>query len=83
MLMGAAFAVMNAESVNLHYYFGSHELPLPVVLAAAVCLGALLGILAGLSGIARLKRENANLRRRIELTAQEVNNLRTIPIKDH
>ena len=63
MLVGAAFAVMNAENVNLNYYFGSTVLPLSVVLVGAVCFGALLGILAGLGGLASLKYENANLRR--------------------
>lgn len=83
MLVGAAFAVMNAEPVNLNYYFGSRELPLSVVLVGAVCIGAVLGILAGLTTMARLKRENAELHRQAKLASQEVNNLRTIPLKDH
>ena len=82
MLVGAAFAVMNAENVNLNYYFGSSVLPLSVVLVGAVCFGAVLGILAGLGGLARLKHENASLRRQVRLASQEVNNLRTMPIKD-
>lgn len=83
MLVGAAFAVMNAEPVNLNYYFGSRELPLSVVLVGAVCVGAVLGMLAGLTALARLKRENAALHRQARLTSQEVRNLRTIPLKDH
>ncbi|MCP4284281.1 MAG: LapA family protein [Gammaproteobacteria bacterium] len=82
MLVGAAFAVMNAENVNLNYYFGFTVLPLSVVLVGAVCVGAVFGILAGLSGLTSLKRENAALRREARLTAQEVKNLRTMPIKD-
>ena len=82
MLAGAAFAVMNAEQVQLNYYFGSAELPLSVILVGAICVGALLGILAALAGLAGLKRENASLRRQIRLASQEVKNLRTIPIKD-
>ncbi|MCB1830208.1 MAG: LapA family protein [Chromatiaceae bacterium] len=82
MLVGAAFAVMNAENVNLNYYFGSTVLPLSVVLVGAVCFGAVLGMLAGLGGLASLKRENASLRREARLASQEVQNLRTMPIKD-
>ena len=82
MLVGAAFAVMNAENVNLNYYFGSTDLPLSVVLVAAVCVGAVLGMLAGLAGLASLKRENASLRREARLATQEVKNLRTMPMKD-
>lgn len=83
MLVGAAFAVMNAEPVNLNYYFGSREFPLSVVLVGAVCVGAVLGMLAGLTALARLKRENVELHRQARLTSQEVKNLRTIPLKDH
>ena len=82
MLVGAAFAVMNAENVNLNYYFGSTVLPLSVVLVGAVCFGAVVGMLAGLGGLASLKRENASLRREARLASQEVQNLRTMPIKD-
>ena len=82
MLVGAAFAVMNAENVNQNYYFGSTVLPLSVVLVGAVCFGAVLGMLAGLGGLASLKRENASLRREARLASQEVQNLRTMPIKD-
>ncbi|MCP3869061.1 MAG: LapA family protein [Gammaproteobacteria bacterium] len=81
MLIGAAFAVMNADPVSLDFYFGIRELPLSVVLVGAVCLGALLGMLASLGGFFRLKRENAELRRREKLVSEEVNNLRSLPIK--
>jgi putative membrane protein len=42
MMIGAAFAVMNAEAVRLNYYFGVEELPLSVILVAALALGAIL-----------------------------------------
>ena len=83
MLVGAAFAVMNAQPVQLDYYFGTREIPLSVVLVGAVCVGALLGVLAGLLGMARLKHENSDLKRKARLVSQEVSNLRSIPIKDH
>ena len=83
MLLGVALAVMNAELVNLNYYFGSRELPLSVLLVGAVFVGAILGIVAGLGGTMRVKRENANLRRQARLASEEVNNLRSLPIKDH
>jgi len=82
MVAGSAFAVMNADPVVLNYYFGSREIPLSVVLVGTLCVGALLGLLASLGGVARLKRENAELKRKARLTSQEVNNLRSIPIKD-
>lgn len=82
-LAGVALAVMNAEPVNLNYYFGSRELPLSVLLVGAVFVGAILGMVAGLGGMMRVKRENADLRRQARLASEEVNNLRSLPIKDH
>ncbi|PLX63630.1 LapA family protein [Sedimenticola selenatireducens] len=83
MMIGAAFAVMNAETVRLNYYFGVKELPLSVILVAAVGLSAILGVLATLSSSLRLRRENMSLRHKARIARQEVNNLRSIPIKDN
>lgn len=82
MVIGAALAVMNAESVQLNYYFGSIQLPLSVILVGAIAAGSVLGLLAALGGFFRLKKQNVELRRQARLASQEVNNLRAIPIKD-
>lgn len=82
MVLGAAFAVMNAVNVPVDYYFGRRELPLPVMLLGALGLGALLGMLAGLGAILGLKRDNARLRRQERLAVDEVNNLRSIPLRE-
>lgn len=81
-LIGGALATLNAGSVDLNYYFGSVTLPLTIVLLGAVTFGVLLGVLASLGGIFRLKRQNSELKRKARLAAQELNNLRAIPIKD-
>ena len=83
MVIAIAFAVMNEGMVNLNYYFGSRELPLSVVVVGALALGALMGFLASMGGNLRLRRENATLKHKSHLAAQEVNNLRAIPIKDN
>ena len=82
MALGAAFTVMNAVNVPVDYYFGQRELPLPVVLLVALGVGALLGMRAGLGAILGLKRDNARLRRRERLAVEEVNNLRSIPLRE-
>lgn len=83
MMIGAAFAVMNAETVQLNYYFGVKEFPLSVILVAAVALGAILGVLATLGSSLKLRRENMSLRHKAKIARQEVNNLRALPIKDN
>ncbi len=71
MLLGAAFTLMNDGQVRLDYYFGSRTLPLPVVLLGALALGALLGLLASMGSITRLRRENAVLRRELEAQTRD------------
>ncbi|AKH19876.1 LapA family protein [Sedimenticola thiotaurini] len=83
MMIGAAFAVMNAETVQLNYYFGVQEFPLSVILVAAVAIGAILGVLATLGSSLKLRRENMSLRHKAKIARQEVNNLRALPIKDN
>jgi len=82
MAAGAIFAVLNPHPVSLDYYFGKLELPLSVVVVATLGVGALLGMLAGFGAILALKRENSRLRRRARQTADEVNHLRPIPVKE-
>ena len=54
------------------------KLPLVITLAFGACVG----MLFSLGMVVRLKRETLRLRRQIQLTEQEVVNLRNIPIKD-
>lgn len=82
MLVGAVFAVLNAEPVEFNYYFGSRALPLSLVMIAALGAGALLGMLSSMGLMFALKRENLSLRRKSQLASQEVNNLRALPLKD-
>ncbi len=79
---GLTFSVMNAESVTLEYYFGSSDVPLALLLALTLTLGALLGVVASLGVILRLKRTNSGLRRENRLAEKEIMNLRNIPIRD-
>jgi putative membrane protein len=81
-MLGAVFAVLNAEPVQFNYYFGSHELPLSLVMTIAMGLGVLLGIFACMGMMFGMKRENILLKRKSQLASQEVNNLRALPLKD-
>jgi putative membrane protein len=81
-LLGLAFAVVNARPVELNYFLGTREVPLAMTLVLALVFGAGLGMLFSLGMVVRLKRETLRLRRQIQLTEQEVVNLRRIPIKN-
>lgn len=82
MMVGAVFAVLNADSVEINYYFGSRELPLSLILTITLGLGLVLGILAGMGRVLGLKREINALRKRSQMVNEEVNNLRALPLKD-
>ena len=82
LIIGILFAVMNAEPVTLHYYFGENQLPLSLVIISSIIIGALLGIVASAVIILKLKRDNARLRKTSEASEKELKNLRTMPLKD-
>jgi len=81
-LFGIIFAVLNAENVQLNYYFGSQQLPLSLALVLSMVVGAILGVLASISLILRSRKEVARLRKASEMAEKEIANLRAIPIKN-
>lgn len=81
-LLGIIFAVLNADLVNLNYYFDSKEIPLSLAIILAMFLGAILGVLASLSFMLRHRKEVSRLRKAVEVTEKEISNLRAIPIKN-
>ena len=81
-VLGAGFASINPEIATMHYYFGDLSLPMGMLMLGALGLGIALGMLASLFMLLKTKRENAKLRRKADLVNTEVNNLRTIPLKN-
>jgi len=83
LIVGGAFAVLNAQSVQLDFYFWIIDLPLSVVLIGFVSAGVLLGVIASSGIMLKLKHENSGLKRKASLVHEEVKNLRTLPIRDN
>lgn len=81
-ILGATFAYLNAGAVTFNYYFGKHSMPLSLLLVCALGVGLLLGLLATLLPVLKLKAKNLGLKRKLKAAQQEVENLRSIPIKD-
>ncbi len=80
--VGLSFALMNAETVMLSYYFGTISAPLSIVVVVSLAAGTLLGVLACMGMALGLKQEIARLRRSVKVTEKEVENLRSLPLKD-
>lgn len=83
MFVGASFALINDTPVVVDLYFMRPELPLSVLLLLALGCGIVLGGLSGMVYFMRIKKENANLKRKARLVREEVKNLRELPIKGH
>lgn len=82
LLSGIVFACLNAEPVKLNFYFGSHTLPLSMLLVLTLGVGLLFGLLTSGFMYLKLKTENYRLKSRIKVAQKEVENLRAIPLKD-
>ncbi len=76
------FAVLNSHSVAINFYVTTINFYLPLLLLLTLAIGALLGILAMLPVLFRSKGAHRRCKQRIRTMEQELNNLRTIPVKD-
>lgn len=81
-IFGVTFATLNAHDVTIHFYFNQTDLPLSLLLVITLVVGILLGLILMLSVFFRAKREVRRLKSRIRSIELEVNNLRTIPLKE-
>lgn len=81
-LVGALFSYFNPEKVGISYYFGSIEYYLSVLLLLALLVGILLGLMANLTTVLRVKAELRKVRKRTATLEQELTNLRALPIRD-
>ena len=81
LLLGASFAIINDAPVVVDLYFIRPELPLSLLLLLVLGAGMMLGGLAGMVYFLRVKKENADLKRKTRLVSEEVKNLRAMPIK--
>lgn len=78
-----AFTVLNTNSVQVNYHFGSWELPLALVIGITLVTGALLGVMASIGLVFKLKRQIAKLRREVERTTpNNAGDVRLVPIQD-
>jgi len=81
-LVGVTFASLNPQTLTINYYVNTTTIHLPLLLLFTLILGAFLGVVAMLPSLIRAKSTNHRLKTRVKQTEQEVQNLRSIPIKD-
>lgn len=81
-IIGISFAIINSSPVTVNYYIGIKQIPLSLLLMLTFGIGLLIGFLTLLISIFRLRTNLGRARRKLRVAEQEINNLRTIPIKD-
>ena len=81
LILGVTFALLNASPVTIHYYLGVSQLPLSLLLIISFALGIIIALLMVSMVLIRLKAKNLGLKRRLRIAEQEIENLRTMPIK--
>jgi putative membrane protein len=83
LLLGASFAIINDAPVVVDLYFIRPELPLSLLLLLVLGAGMMLGGLAGMVYFLRVKKENADLRRKSRLADAATKVQRAMSVRGH
>lgn len=82
LLIGLAFHLKNNQLIELNYYVDVINLPMSWLVVLVLFIGSMLGVLASLPIIIKLKRDKIMLERQIKNSEKEITNLRVMPVKD-
>lgn len=82
MLLGVAFAALNAGQVTLNLYFKTLTLPISVLIISAFALGILGGFMVFIGRYWGLRAKYRKVKHQIHVMEKEIKNLRSIPLKD-
>jgi putative membrane protein len=81
-VLGLSFAVLNAQSVSLNYYFGFREIPLSMIVVLSLAAGAVIGVLVSAGLILRMKAQTRQLRRKLRNAEKDSDQLRVLPAEE-
>jgi putative membrane protein len=81
-IIAVTFTLLNSQPVKLDLYIGSFETDLVIVILISLVLGSVLGIAAVLGKLISFKQELLRKDKKIKVTEKEVENLRSLPLKD-
>ena len=81
-LLALVFALLNAQTMEFNYYFGQVQLPLSLMLAIAIVLGAVLGVTVSLGMVMKAKRQASVQRKNADIAEKELAKLRALPLND-
>jgi putative membrane protein len=76
-----SFTSLNAQSIQINYYFGTFDVPLAMAMVLSIAVGILFGFSASFGMFLRLKREIRRLRKSANASEKELISLRSAPSK--
>ena len=82
LIIGAVFSARNAKVIELDFILTIVETNLSLAIVIALILGAVLGVFTSLIWLVSSKREILKLKKQSEILNKELNNLRSLPIRD-
>ena len=82
LVIALLFFVKNYQVLEFNYILGVIELPLSMLMLIGCILGLVIGILAMLPMIFRLKHTQNRLKKQIRINEKEITNLRVMPARD-
>lgn len=82
LLTGLLFHLRNDQMVTIDYYLGIFEIPFSLTIVLSLTIGVLLGVLVGIPSALRLRRDNARIKKQLDVTEKEIKALRVIPVED-
>lgn len=81
-LLASTFATLNLQAVSINYYIAQRTLPLALLLAFTFSGGCILGLIIGFWLLMKSKLKQLRIRKQLSLMEKELENLRTIPLRD-
>jgi len=81
-LLALVFALLNAQPTQFNYYYGQLDIPLSLIIAIAIAVGAVLGVVASMGIVIKTKRQSTVHRRNAEIAEKELSKLRALPLQD-
>lgn len=82
LFLGISFAVLNADSVTIKYYFGIAHMPLSLLLVIALIIGVFIGLLTTGFMFFKAKAKQLYLRKQLHTAQKELTNLRKQPLEE-
>ncbi len=82
LVVGVAFAVLNATPIQINFYIVTLTMPVSLLVASVLAIGIMIGYSLHAWRYWRLRSETRRLKNQLKVSEKEIKNLRAIPLRD-